>query len=270
MIFRQFWNRIGFAATGGRVILPTMCGRYSLITDEETLRQVFGYRGSPRNLRQRWNVAPTQEMPVIRSDGEAGRRLDMLSWGLVPYWAEDPSVGSRMINARGETVAEKPAYRQAYRTRRCLVPADGFYEWPEEGDRWPVLFRQEDGAPFAFAGLWEKWVPKSGGVLETFTIVNCAAQPGSLMSRYHHRTPVILVPEDYDAWLDIERDPKALIRPPREGVLTATRVSTYVNKVTNDDSSCFAPAGDEPPPESEADKPKKKTKPVDDRQQSLF
>jgi putative SOS response-associated peptidase YedK len=244
-----------------------MCGRYSLITDAETVRQVFGVIGPPRNLRARWNVAPTQEMPVIRHD-EGGRRLDMLAWGLVPYWAEDPSVGSRMINARGETVAEKPAYKQAYRMRRCLVPADGFYEWPEEGDKRPVLFRQENGAPFAFAGLWEKWVPKSGGVLETFTIVNCAAQPGSMMSRYHHRTPVILAPEDYEAWLDVGRDPKALIRPPREGVLTATRVSTYVNKVANDDSSCFAPATDDPPPEPEA--PKKKGKLMDDRQQSLF
>lgn len=247
-----------------------MCGRYSLTATEEALRSAFGYDGAPRNLRSRWNVAPTQDMPVIRRDGKA-LRLDMLTWGLVPYWAEDPSVGSRMINARGETAAEKPAYRQAYRQRRCLVPADGFYEWPEQGDRRPVLFRARDEAPFAFAGLWESWVPKTGGVLETFTIVNCAAQPGSLMAKYHHRTPVILAPADYEAWLDTDNDPKALIHGPREGVLTATRVSSYVNKVANDDSSCFTPAPDEPPADSaEPEKPRKKSKLLDDRQGSLF
>jgi putative SOS response-associated peptidase YedK len=245
-----------------------MCGRYSLITDEETMRQVFGHLGTPRNLRARWNIAPTQEAPVIRREG-SGRRLDMLNWGLVPYWAEDPSVASRMINARGETVAEKPAYRQAYRMRRCLVPADGFYEWEEKGDKRPLLFRAPDGAPFAFAGLWEKWVPKGGGVLETFTIVNCAAQPGSLMAQYHHRTPVILAAADYEAWLDPENDPKALIRPPRDGSLVATRVSTYVNKVANDDSSCFAAVTDEEAP-PEPEKPQKKSKLTDDRQGSLF
>jgi len=247
-----------------------MCGRYSLTATEEDLRKAFGHGGAPRNLRPRWNVAPTQEMPVIRRDAD-GMRLDMFAWGLVPYWAEDPSVGSRMINARGETVAEKPAYKQAYRQRRCLVPADGFYEWEEKGDKRPILFRARDNAPFAFAGLWETWVPKGGGVLETFTIVNCAAQPGSLMARYHHRTPVILDAEDYDAWLDLENDPKALIRGPRDGFLTATRVSTYVNKVDNDDSNCFTPAPEEAPAEAaEAEKPRKKTKLLDDRQGSLF
>jgi putative SOS response-associated peptidase YedK len=245
-----------------------MCGRYSLITDEERMRQVFRYLGTPRNLQARWNIAPTQEAPVIRPEG-SGRRLDMLTWGLVPYWAEDRSVGSRMINARGETVAEKPAYRQAYRMRRCLVPADGFYEWEEQGDKRPLLFRSPDGAPFAFAGLWEKWVPKSGGVLETFTILNCAAQPGSLMAQYHHRTPVILVPADYDAWLDPENDPKALIRPPPDRSLVATRVSTYVNKVANDDANCFAPVVDDEVP-AEPETPKKRSKLSDDRQGSLF
>jgi putative SOS response-associated peptidase YedK len=246
-----------------------MCGRYALIATEEALRGTFGYEGTPRNLRPRWNVAPTQEMPVIRRDPDGSLRLDLFVWGLVPYWAEDPSVGSRMINARGETVAGKPAFRQAYRQRRCLVPADGFYEWEEKGDKRPILFRAPDGVPFAFAGLWEKWVPKGGGVLETFTIVNCAARPGSLMARYHHRTPVILAPGDYDAWLDLESDPQALIRAPREGFLTATRVSTYVNKVANDDASCFAPAPEEPPA-AEPELPRKKARLLDDRQGSLF
>ncbi len=250
-----------------------MCGRYSLIAEIAALRELLGFEGPALNLQQRWNVAPTQVMPVVRLvDGV--RRLDTLQWGLVPYWAEDPSVGSRMINARGETVAEKPAFKAAYRARRCLVPADGFYEWPEQGDRRPVLFRRRDGGPFAFAGLWEKWVPKGGGVLETFTIVNCAAGP--FMARYHHRTPVVVAPADFAAWLDPEVDPKQMIRPPADDLFTAARVSTYVNKTVNDDSNCFTPATDEAVLDAvaalpvERTKARKKAKPVDDRQTSLF
>lgn len=247
-----------------------MCGRFALTTTEDELRRVFGHEGPPRNLRPRWNIAPTQEAPVIRLE-RGVRRLDLLQWGLVPYWAEDPSIGSRMINARGETLAEKPAFRQAYRSRRCLVPADGFYEWPEHGeDKRPILFRQRDGAPFAFAGLWEKWVPEGGGVLETFTIVNCAAGP--FMARVHSRTPVVVSPADHAAWLDPEVEPRHLIRPPPDDLFVAVRVSTYVNKTANDDSSCFAPAPDEPraDPVSAPARPRRKSNPVDERQQSLF
>lgn len=249
-----------------------MCGRFALTTPEEELRRAFAYEGAPRNLPPRWNIAPTQEVPVVRLE-RGTRRLDPLKWGLVPYWAEDPAIGSRMINARGETVAEKPAFRHAYKARRCLVPADAFYEWPEYGDdRRPVLFRRRDGGPFAFAGLWEKWVPVGGGVLETFTIVNCAA--GAFMARVHPRTPVVIAAADYGAWLDSEVDPRHLIKAPPDDFFVATRVSTYVNKTSNDDSSCFAPASDEPPPPAEQaappPRPRKKSKPADERQQSLF
>ncbi len=249
-----------------------MCGRYALTATVDQLRELFGLAGPPLNLQPRWNIAPTQDAPVVRLDG-AGRRLDMLRWGLVPYWAEDPSVGSRMINARGETVAEKPAFKAAFRRRRCLVPADAFYDWPEEGkDKRPFLFRRPDGAPFAFAGLWEKWVPASGGVLESFTIINCAAGPW--MRRIHSRTPVVIAPQDYAAWLDPAVDPAPFIRAPADDMFTAVRVSTYVNKPANDDASCFTPALDEPAlaalDEPEDKKKKKKAKPVDDRQASLF
>jgi len=249
-----------------------MCGRYSLIADIAGLRETFGFEGPPINLQPRWNIAPTQQAPVVRLE-DGGRRLAMLQWGLVPYWAESPAIGSRMINARGETVAEKPAFKAAYRTRRCLVIADGFYDWPEEGeDKRPFLFRKAGGGAFAFAGLWEKWVPEGGGVLETFTIVNCASAPW--MARFHSRTPVVLAPEDYAAWLDIERDPKDMIRPPPERMFTVTRVSTYVNKTANDDANCFTPAAEEPHIAAaladEKAKKKPKTKPVDDRQPSLF
>lgn len=178
-----------------------------------------------------------------------------------------------MINARGEIIAEKPAFKAAYRSRRCLVSADGFYEWPEAGaDRRPLLFRSSDAAPFAFAGLWEKWVPKGGGVLETFAIVSCASG-SSAMAKYHSRTPVVIAPSDFERWLDPDRDPKTLIRPPPDGRFTAIRVSTYVNKPANDDSSCFAPAPDEVSADDQipvTPKNRKDQKKKDDRQASLF
>jgi putative SOS response-associated peptidase YedK len=251
-----------------------MCGRYSLTIDIAQLRELFEFVGPAINLRPRWNIAPTQDAPVIRVENGA-RRLAMLKWGLVPYWAEDPSVGSRMINARGETVAEKPAFRQAYRARRCLVIADGFYDWPESGaDRRPVLFRRRDSRPFAFAGLWETWVPNDGGVLETFTIVNCASGP--FMARIHSRTPVVVAPQDFATWLDPAADPKALIKPPPDDLFSAVRVSTYVNSPAHDDAACFTPAVDEPALVAakadlqEKQAKKKRPKPVDERQSSLF
>jgi len=183
-----------------------MCGRYTLTSAVEALRQLFDFAGAAPNLEPRYNIAPTQRAPVIRLGADGGREMQMLSWGLVPYWAEDISMQSHMINARGETVAEKPAFRQAFRQRRCLVPADGFYEWPTVGakSKQPFLFRRQDKVPFAFAGLWERWVPPQGEVLETFTIVNIAAN--ATMAPFHDRIPVILDPLDYAAWLDPKID----------------------------------------------------------------
>ena len=177
-----------------------MCGRYTLTSPVEALRQLFDFAGAAPNLGPRHNIAPTQRAPVIRLGADGGREMQMLSWGLVPYWAEDISLQSHMINARGETVAEKPAFRQAFRQRRCLVPADGFYEWPTVGakSKQPFLFRRQDKVPFAFAGLWERWVPPQGEVLESFTIVNIAAN--ATMAPFHDRIPVILDPLDYAAW----------------------------------------------------------------------
>ncbi len=244
-----------------------MCGRYSITTPAQAMQRVFSFKGPTPNLQPRWNVAPTQDVPVIRK-AEGGRELKMLRWGLVPYWADDISGASRMINARGETVAEKPAYRAAFKSRRCLVPADGFYEWPEHGPLkgQPVLFRQRDEGPFAFAGLWERWVPKNGEVLETFTIVNTAAN--ELMTQYHHRVPIVLDPKDYDAWLDPEFDARTLLKAPPGAWFTATPVSTYVNNVRNDDPGCFAPAADAPVPQEKPAKGKKSK--TDERQTRLF
>jgi putative SOS response-associated peptidase YedK len=242
-----------------------MCGRYTLTSPVEALRQLFAFAGAPPNLAPRFNIAPTQAAPIIRLGGDGGRELRMLHWGLVPYWAEDMSLQSHMINARGETVHEKPAFRQAFRQRRCLVPADGFFEWPTVGakSKQPWLFARRDKTPFAFAGLWERWVPPQGEVLETFTIVNTAAN--APMSQFHDRVPVILDPLDYAAWLDPKIDARALVRPPPGDTLGFVRVSSYVNNVRHDDAGCLAPAAadEEPPP------PKAKRGP-DTRQGSLF
>ncbi|MCA3246115.1 MAG: SOS response-associated peptidase [Azospirillum sp.] len=245
-----------------------MCGRYSLTTPVEALRRLFGFEGPAPNLQPRWNIAPTQSAPVIRLGGGGGREIKMLSWGLVPYWAEDAKLQSHMINARGETVAEKPAFKQAFRQRRCLVPADGFYEWQTLGPKTkqPLLFKTADGAPFAFAGLWERWVPPQGEVLETFTIVNTAAN--EMMAQFHDRVPIVLSPADYAAWLDPAVNARALIKAPPSDWLTFRRVSTYVNSVKHDDPGCQEPAPDaEPAPEAPKAKAKKA---VDGRQGSLF
>jgi putative SOS response-associated peptidase YedK len=244
-----------------------MCGRYSITTPVEALRRIFGFEGPAPNLQPRWNLAPTQPAPVIRLGSGGSREIAMLNWGLVPYWAEDTKLQSHMINARGETVAEKPAFKQAFRQRRCLVPADGFYEWQTLGPKTkqPLLFRMTGGAPFAFAGLWERWVPPSGGVLETFTIVNTAAN--EMMAQFHDRVPIVLSAADYAAWLDPAVDARAMIKPPPSDWFAYTRVSTYVNSVKHDDPGCQEPATEaEAPP---APKPKAK-KAADGRQGSLF
>jgi putative SOS response-associated peptidase YedK len=246
-----------------------MCGRYSITTPVEGLRRVFKFGGPSLNLQPRWNVAPTQEAPVVRRAKDGQRELRMLRWGLVPFWTKDVSGAARMINARSETVAEKPAFREAFKARRCLVPVDGFYEWESLGDkptRQPLLFRMADGRPFAVAGLWERWRPKDGGdPIETFTIVNTAAN--AIMARYHDRVPIVLAQEDYAAWLDPAADPRPFLKPPPSEWFTATRVSTRVNNVRNDDEACAAPAG---APEPLSPGKPKKTAARDSRQSSLF
>jgi len=245
-----------------------MCGRYSITTPVQALRELFRFDGAPVNLQPRWNVAPTQAAPVVRMAGDGSREFRMLNWGLVPYWAEDTSLQSHMINARGETVHDKPAFRQAFRQRRCLVPADGFYEWQTVAakSKQPLLFRMRDRSPFAFAGLWERWIPPKGEVLETFAIVNTAAN--EIMAPFHDRVPVVLAPTDYAAWLDPAIDARSLVRAPPSEWLDCMRVSTYVNSVRHDDSGCHEPAPDaEPEP---VGKPKARKTGPDGRQGSLF
>jgi len=177
-----------------------MCGRFAFYSPSEATAALFGVNTSIA-VEPRYNIAPTQYIAAIRDTDGAGRELAMFRWGLVPYWAKDPAIGNRMINARAETVAEKPSFRAAYRQRRCLVLADGFYEWKKEGERkTPYFISLASGGPFAFAGLWELWQAKeSDESIQSTTLITTAAN--DFMSEVHHRMPVVLQPETADRWL---------------------------------------------------------------------
>jgi putative SOS response-associated peptidase YedK len=211
-----------------------MCGRFTLQIPAELLAELFGLP-DPSEVPARYNIAPTQQVAVIREREGGGNRLDFLKWGLIPSWAKDPSIGSRMINARSETLEEKPAFRTPFKFRRCLVPASGFYEWEVlGGKKVPRYFRLRDGAPMVFAGLWESWRAPDGASVESCTILTTAAN--SLVEPLHLRMPVILKPGDFSTWLD-RNDPgklKGLLLPyPAEGMEGWT-VSTLANSVKND------------------------------------
>jgi putative SOS response-associated peptidase YedK len=166
----------------------------------ELLAEIFGL-SEPPAIPARYNIAPTQQVAVIRRRAEGGNRLDFLRWGLIPSWAKEPSIGSRMINARSETIDEKASFRAAFKSRRCLVLASGFYEWEEvAGKKVPRYLRLKDGAPMVFAGLWECWKAPDGEIIESCTILTTTAN--SLIEALHDRMPVILKPEDFAVWLD--------------------------------------------------------------------
>lgn len=227
-----------------------MCGRFTLRPPWAEIDEYFRPGGPALNVRPRYNVAPGQDVAVVRRK-DGGRRLSMLRWGLVPGWARDPRIGSRLVNARSETAAEKPAFRAAFRSRRCLVVADGFYEWAGRGRaRRPWLFEIDGGALFAFAGLWERWTVPAGAVLapslahvrpgeaiETCTILTTAAN--SIVAPVHHRMPVILPPASFDAWL--ANGPVPLAPFPADA-MTARPVSSAVNSTAIDDPRCVEPA----------------------------
>ncbi len=220
-----------------------MCGRFTLRTPAHRLAEAFGVRDLP-NLAPRYNIAPAQDVAAVRSAGD-GRELVLLRWGLVPYWAKDPAIGNRMINARAESVAEKPAFRAAFRKRRCLVVADGFYEWQKtaEARKQPWFIHLESDAPFAIAGLWERWKSAQGEVVESCTLITTEANES--LKPIHHRMPVILAPEAWDAWLDPGPAPAgalaALLRPDAGAGLAAHPVERLVNDARVDAPACIAP-----------------------------
>ena len=220
-----------------------MCGRYTLASPTERLAEEFGVEASSIELSPNYNVAPTQGVAAVLE--EAGqRRLEVLRWGLIPPWADDPGIGSRMINARSETAPGKPSFRRAFRERRCLIPADGFYEWQRtNGAKQPYYIHMEDGRPFAFAGLWESWSKGGEGEVRTCTILTTGAN--ALVGEVHDRMPVILAHDAYDVWLDpaSERDElTGLLAPYPEDEMEAYPVSRFVNSPSNNDPRCIEPA----------------------------
>jgi putative SOS response-associated peptidase YedK len=226
-----------------------VCGRFTLRAPPEAVAEHFGLAERPE-LSARYNIAPGQLVAAIRADDRGERRLcEQRTWGLVPDWAKDPSIGHRMINARAETIAEKPAFRNAFRHRRCLVPADGFYEWASGSrPKQPYHVAREDGALFGFAGLWEVWRSKEGRAVHSCTIVTTRAN--ATLQRIHDRMPVILGPDDYVPWLDpAQSDPERLLdllAPCPEEWLVLQTVGLRVNDPRNDDPECVAPAPPRP------------------------
>jgi len=220
-----------------------MCGRYTLSSPADLIAQTFGLDQVPE-LAPRYNIAPTQPVAAVRLDSAGRRRLDFLRWGLVPGWAQDPSIGNRMINARAETVHVKPAFRTALRHRRCLILSDGFYEWRKTSEgKQPMHICMRDHHPFAFAGLWEHWQTPQGEALESCTIITTAAN--ALLAPIHDRMPVILPPQHHDRWLDPAApsvDPlRALLVPYAGEDMTAWPVDSRVNNPRNDSPHCMEP-----------------------------
>lgn len=221
-----------------------MCGRYFLTRPPAALARLFRTVDPVPNHPARYNVAPTQDSLVVRRNPDTGaRHLDLLRWGLVPIWAKDPSIGSRMINARAESLAEKPAFRDAYARRRCLVPIDGFYEWaevPGQRRKQPYAVAMADGSPMALAGLWERWRAPDGSILRSFTVVTCPAN--QRLARLHERMPVVLPESAWPLWLgEAEGDPASVLVPMDGGAFRVWPVSTRVNAVREDDAGLLEP-----------------------------
>jgi putative SOS response-associated peptidase YedK len=265
------------AARGGRKptdLLP-MCGRYLITSSPEAFRRLFGYREQP-NFPPRYNVAPTQPVPIVRvADNE--RQFALVRWGLIPPWVKDPRGVSLLINARSESVNDKSAFRNAMRRRRCLFPADGFYEWKQEGEgKRPFCVRPKDGGPIAFAGLWETWIGPNGEELESAAIVTTGANRE--LVPLHERMPAILPPEAFDLWLDcrnVDAEMAAgMLAPAGAGLLEAYEISPAVNRTANDGPELIAPLSAPavlPAGSASAQAPQvRRTKKKDDRQGSLF
>ena len=223
-----------------------MCGRVTLTSSAREIADQFDLDAAaalPR-LEARYNVAPTQEIPSVRLNADGVRELGFERWGLVPSWAKDPAIGSRLINARAETVATKPAFREAWKTRRCIVPVDGFYEWAGRGaERRPHLFERRDGRMLAIAGLYERWLGEGGEVIDSCTLITTEAN--ATLAPFHDRMPVLLDAADYGRWL--ARDVpelgalESLLRPCSDDWLESRPVSSRINDVRNDDPACWEP-----------------------------
>ena len=221
-----------------------MCGRFALTISPAVLVKIFQLVDTP-SIEPHYNIAPSQSIAAVLNGPTGSQRIcQKLRWGLIPSWAKDTSIGARLINARSETVTQKPAFKQAFEKYRCLIPADGFYEWQKlPGNKQPFFFRLRDGSPMAFAGLWQSWSGPQGDCIESCTILttNC----NELVRPVHNRMPVIVKPKNYPVWLDnTAYHPKTLqdmLVPYRAEEMTALAVSSFVNNPQNDGPQCVKP-----------------------------
>ncbi len=254
-----------------------MCGRFVITSPPEALRQIFGYAEQP-NFPPRHNIAPTQPIPVVIIENDT-RHFRLMRWGLIPAWVKDPRKITLLINARSETVQEKPAFKNAMKRRRCLVPADGYYEWQAASSRKrPFFIHRRDGSPFGFAALAETWIGPNGEELDTVAIITAPASAD--LAVLHHRVPVTMRPADFERWLDGRAhdvdDVMALLTGPAEGEFVWHEGSTRVNSAANDDAQLLLPITEEESAAEAEPKPAKKAvrKPAptapDDGQGSLF
>jgi putative SOS response-associated peptidase YedK len=235
-----------------------MCGRFVITSPPAALRQVFGYAEQP-NFPPRFNVAPTEPVPVVILENGI-KHFRLMRWGFLPAWVKDPKQFSLVINARSETVLIKPAFKNAIKRRRCLIPADGYYEWHTSDNRKrPYFIYRRDSPPIGFAALAETWMGPNGEELDTVAIVTAAASPD--LAVLHHRVPVTIAPGDFDRWLDGFPDDvteaMALLVAPREGEFAWHEISTRVNRVANDDAQLLLPITDEQRAAEEAPPPKR-------------
>ncbi|QUS38441.1 SOS response-associated peptidase [Tardiphaga alba] len=252
-----------------------MCGRFVITSAPEALRRVFGYTAQP-NFPPRHNIAPTQPIPVVIVENEI-RHFRLMRWGLLPSWVKDPRKFTLLINARSETIQEKPAFKYAIRRRRCLIPADGYYEWQSRGERkQPYFIYPRAGGPIGFAGLAETWMGPNGEEMDSVAIITAEASTG--MSVLHHRVPVTIEADQFGQWLDCRSDSAAdvmtLLKPPSDGTFAWHPVSSAVGRVAIDEPQLLLPISDEDM--AEADKPRQKAvrkvaaASNDDGQGSLF
>jgi putative SOS response-associated peptidase YedK len=222
-----------------------MCGRYKLSRRKQIVEEYFDTVSGEEDWVPRYNVAPTHSVPVIRQNPkEPTRELSLMRWGLIPSWAKDSSAAARMINARSETAATKPAFRDALKSRRCLIPADGFYEWMRTGKtKQPYCFEVNDGELFAFAGLWDRWKDPNGQWVKSCSILTTT--PNAVTSPIHDRMPVILDPDSYEMWLDPGMtnvgSASELLKPYDARLMRCFPVSSRLNSVVNDDKECSTP-----------------------------
>lgn len=222
-----------------------MCGRYALKAPSSELAIRFKL-DEVVDVAPHYNIAPGSDIPTIRRSPEGKRVMHLLRWGLVPHWARDPSIGNKLNNARGESVAEKPSFRDAFKRRRCIIPADGFYEWQAQGKvKQPYYISLKSGEPLAMAGLWESWRSQDGEILRTCCIITTS--PNAVMGPIHDRMPVILDQRDWDAWLEAPFDEViGLLKPYESDGIQSWPVSKRVSKTVDDDAGLIEPSGLEP------------------------